>query len=321
MTSTWEPSSLSRPKRTHQLTWILLASPLCLGARPASAETLFVSRVVTEPGLFTKGIEGPAWSPSGDLLVVNFKKPGTIGRVDANGKVSLFLELPSGSVSSGLRFGAMGDLWIADYKAHTIYRLKQGEAKPSVFVREPRMSQPNDLVLMRDGSIWATDPNWKKRSGRIWRISPDGKAEIAVDKLGTVNGIDLSPDEKLLYVSDSNGRSVWSFAISGEKLKSRKLVKRFNDASVDGLKTDREGNIYVARIEKGQIAKLSPSGQVLKEIRLIGKNPTNLAFGGADGRTVYVTQMDGGTVEAFRVDVPGRESLNQAKSERQEEEK
>ncbi|MGH2566107.1 MAG: SMP-30/gluconolactonase/LRE family protein, partial [Ginsengibacter sp.] len=60
-------------------------------------------------------------------------------------------------------------------------------------------------------------------------------------------------------------------------------------------------------IGKGVVAKVSPTGAILKEIELIGKKPTNVAFGGKDGRTVYITLMDMGNLESFRVDIPGRE--------------
>jgi len=73
------------------------------------------------------------------------------------------------------------------------------------------------------------------------------------------------------------------------------------------MRCDAEGNLYVARIGKGVVAKISPQGTILQEIQLIGKKPTNVAFGGSDGRTVYVTLMDQGNLESFRTDIPGRE--------------
>jgi signal peptidase len=84
-------------------------------------------------------------------------------------------------------------------------------------------------------------------------------------------------------------------------------VKKFADFSLDGIRTDIDGRIYVARILKGTIAVLAPDGRALREIALRAKEPTNLAFGGADGKTVYVTQRKGGFIETFRVDRPGRE--------------
>jgi sugar lactone lactonase YvrE len=76
---------------------------------------------------------------------------------------------------------------------------------------------------------------------------------------------------------------------------------------MDGMRCDTEGNLYIARYGKGAIAKVSPAGKLLQEITLIGKNSSNVAFGGKDGRTVYVTLQDQGNIETFRVDKPGRE--------------
>ena len=74
------------------------------------------------------------------------------------------------------------------------------------------------------------------------------------------------------------------------------------------MRCDVKGNLYIARIGKGVVVKLSPKGEVLQEIKLTGKKPTNVAFGGKDGRTVYVTLMDQGNLESFRVDDPGQET-------------
>ena len=67
-------------------------------------ETLFVSSVLTDPGLFTGGIEGPACDADGILYVVNYDRQGTIGAVTPAGETSLFVELPNDSVGNGIRF-------------------------------------------------------------------------------------------------------------------------------------------------------------------------------------------------------------------------
>jgi len=84
-------------------------------------------------------------------------------------------------------------------------------------------------------------------------------------------------------------------------------VKRFSDFSLDGLRTDIDGQLLVARILKGTVAVLSPDGTIKREISLRAKEPSNLAFGGVDGRTVFVTKRQGGFIESFRVERPGRE--------------
>lgn len=73
------------------------------------------------------------------------------------------------------------------------------------------------------------------------------------------------------------------------------------------MRCDSEGNLYITRYGKGTVAKLSPAGELLVEVKLNGTNCTNLTFGGPDGCTCYVTLADTGSVESFRVEAPGRE--------------
>lgn len=73
------------------------------------------------------------------------------------------------------------------------------------------------------------------------------------------------------------------------------------------MRCDAAGNLYIARHGAGRVAVVSPEGLLLREVALRGERPTNLAFGGADGRDVFVTLQDRGAIETFRSDLPGRE--------------
>ena len=80
----------------------------------------------------------------------------------------------------------------------------------------------------------------------------------------------------------------------------------FADFGMDGMRCDVEGNLYITRHGSDKVTKVSPAGEVLLEIELTGTQPSNIAFGGPDGRTAYVTLQDNGNVETFRVEAPGR---------------
>src|SRR5712664_343909 len=95
----------------------------------------------------------------------------------------------------------------------------------------------------------------------------------------------------------------------------RALVKRFDDLGIAGLRPDNDGNLFDARILEGTIAVLAAQGKLTREIKLTAKEPTNLAFGGHDGKTIFVTQRQGGFIESFRTDRPGREYCFQACAE------
>lgn len=274
----------------------------------------FQSRQVTPAGEYTHGIEGPAVDQQGNLYVVNFGKPGTIGKLAAGASQSeLFAVLPEGSVGNAIRFDREGRMFVADYKKHTIFVVGRDGKDVETYFHSDDFNQPNDMTVATDGTIYASDPNWKRHDGQIWRVQKSAGGSIVGDKMtadrrmSTTNGIDLSSDGKTLYVGESDTREIWSYRIDGTRLVAPKLVKRFDDFDIDGLRTDTAGNLFAARILKGTIAVLTPGGKLIREIPLNGKEPTNLAFGGNDGKTVFVTQRQGGFVESFRTDRPGRE--------------
>jgi sugar lactone lactonase YvrE len=292
---------------------------LSVAATSAWAEPkLFESRQVTPAGEYTSGIEGPAADLDGNLFVVNLGKPGTIGKLPFGGSHSeKFIDLPEGSVGNAIRFDGAGTMFIADYKKHNIFRIKKGSPEPEVYFHSDQMNQPNDMTIARDGTIYASDPNFKGRSGQIWIISKNadgsvqGRVMNAPRAMGTTNGIDLSPDGNALYVGESNTGELWSYAIRGGELTSPRLLQTFEPDSIDGLRSDIGGKVLIARIRKGTIAIMKSDGHVQQEIPLQGKEPTNLAFGGVDGRTVFVSQRQGGYIESFRTDKEGREHCMQ----------
>jgi signal peptidase len=290
-----------------------------LPAATQAQSMLFQSRQVTRQQEYTFGIEGPAVDADGTLYVVNYGRPGTIGKWSPGAaKSELFATLPDGSVGNSIRFSADGRMFIADYKQHTIFVIDRGSTVPAVYFHSEAFNQPNDLTIAGDGTIYASDPHWKRREGQIWRIvkAPDGTVAgepmTSPRAMSTTNGLDLSPDGRTLYVGESDTREIWSYRLNGRTLTAPHLVKRFGDFGIDGLRTDAEGRLYVARILKGAITVLNRDGKILREIPLTAKEPTNIAFGGRDGRTVYVTQRKGGYIESFLVDRPGREFCLQA---------
>jgi gluconolactonase len=281
---------------------------------PASAqegeivnETLFVSSVLTDPGLFTGGIEGPACDADGTLYAVNFDRKSTIGLVTPAGEASLFVELPNGSIGNGIRFDSRGVMLIADYINHNVLTVDMQTRQIGVLANEPRMNQPNDIAIGGNDIVYASDPNWGKSSGQIWRVTSDGVVTLLEGEMGTTNGIEVGPGDSVLYVNESSQRNVWVYDLSpAGEISDKRLLIKFPDFGMDGMRCDVDGNLYITRHGKGTVAKISPAGEVIVEIELAGEKPSNIAFGGPDGRTCYVTLQDNGNIESFRVDRPGR---------------
>lgn len=269
-------------------------------------EKLFVATPLTSPGQFTPGIEGPQCDRDGNIYAVNFEKEHTIGKVSPKGNAVLFVTLPGNSIGNGIVFDPQGLMYVADYTQHNVLRIDPKTKAIDVFAHEPAMSQPNDLAIAPNGTLYASDPNWKAGTGQLWKIDRTGKVTRVAGELGTTNGIEVSPDGKTLYVNESGQRNVWSFPIRDDgTLGEKKLLKQFPDFGFDGMRCDVDGNLYITRHGKGTVAVVSPAGEVIQEIDVLGKQPSNLCFGGPDGRTVYVTEVEHTRLVQFRTDKPG----------------
>lgn len=272
------------------------------------SEPLFVSHPVTPPGGFTAGIEGPACDRAGNLYAVNYDRQGTIGLVAPDGACSVFVALPDGSIGNGIRFDRAGDrFFVADYTGHNVLTVDRRTRAIGVYAHDPALNQPNDLAIDGDDTLYASDPNWPEGTGRLWRVGRDGRFVLLEDGMGTTNGIEVDVERRILYVNESRQRAIWAYdLLPGGDVANKHLLLRFPDFGFDGMRCDVAGNLYVTRHGKGTVVQVSPRGEILREIALAGRDCTNVAFGGPDGRTCYVTVADNGNIEAFRTDLPGQ---------------
>jgi sugar lactone lactonase YvrE len=286
-------------------------------------------------GTFGFNTDGPAVDAEGNLFVVNFLNNGTIGKLAKGASqfvtfTTLDRDPDTGkqSVGNGLRFDRDGRLFIADFKNQNVLVIERGETNAKPYFHSDQFHQPNDLAVAFDGTLYASDPDFHSdphsdKRGQIWRITrgPDGKGQGVVmqtdrAKTGLTNGIDLNPDGTTLYVSESDTQDLWAYRLDGNHLRDPHKVFHFPGPEIDGVRTDVDGRIYVARLVAGEIDIIKPAavglGTQVRKVTTQGHKPTNLTFGGPDGKTVFVTQMDGGFVESFRTDRPGREPCLQA---------
>lgn len=269
-------------------------------------DPLFVANPLTQPNQFTAGIEGPQCDRDGNIYAVNFSKEQTIGRVTPDGRGEVFVTLPGKSTGNGIVFDRAGRMYVADYVEHNVLRIDLKTKKIEVFAHEDSMNQPNDLAIAPDDTLYASDPAWAKSTGQIWKIDTKGKVTQVAADMGTTNGIEVSPDGRALYVNESAQRNVWAFDIQPDGTLARKrLLRQFPDHGFDGMRCDVDGNLYITRYGKGTVVVMTPDGKELREIDVLGKQPSNLCFGGPDGRTVYVTEVEHTRLVQFRVDKPG----------------
>lgn len=297
-------------KKYYQLLIISLTLNICMqgcyqwekASRDAAKDLIFV-------GEFTQGLEGPAVNSAGELFFVNPQRNGTIGRIKTNkNKLDLFIpELPNGSVANGIRFNRNGDMFMADYVNHNILKVAKSSQEVIVFATDSTMNQPNDIAIHSNGTLFASDPNWSDSTGNIWRIDTTGNVVLLEQGMGTTNGIEVAPGDSLLYVGESVQRKVWVYRLSSDgQISNKKLLIEFENFGMDGMRTDVKGNLYITRYGKGTVAIVSPKGSLIGEIQLKGQKPSNIAFGGEDGRACYITCQDRGYIETFRSEFPGR---------------
>src|SRR5690606_33131253 len=110
------------------------------------------------------------------------------------GRCELYVSLPEGSTANSIKFDSAGNMYLADFTGHNILKVDLNK-NISTYSHNDQFNQPNDLCMNSKAWIYASDPNWKDSTGKVWLVKPDDKARLVLDSMGTTNGITLSPDE------------------------------------------------------------------------------------------------------------------------------
>ena len=253
---------------------------------------------------FEVAINGPIGLPDGSGVLIAEILRNRVWKFDNNNQGSVLIDNSSGALC--LAFDAKGRL-IANQtvpaernKIAVIYPRGQEAVLADNFEGAP-FGWPNDLVVNRSGGIYFTDPGpnqaqmkmgHPKTDPAVFYIPPGGKAtKVAVD-VPDPNGLVLSPDEKTLYVADTSGEYVYAYEVRANgQLGPRRNFARLQEgkeAEADGMAIDNDGRLYVS--VWGGVEVFDAQGRRLGLIP--GSGPGNLAFGGPDRSTLYIT---GGT--------------------------
>jgi len=280
--------------------------------------------------------EGPVTLPDGSIAVCEIAR-GTISRVDDQGRLSVLAH--TGGGPNGMAIGPDGALYVCNnggfiwpaapqpgvglrplhgtpdsYTGGSIQRVDlQTGAVRTLYTHcdGVRLCGPNDLVFDRGGGFYFTDFG-KTRArdrdiGGVYYAHPDGAfiTEV-IERIANPNGIGLSPDQKTLYVAETETARLWSFAIEAPGVLAHqtspaphggKLVcgpggyQRF-----DSLAVEATGNICVATLVAGQITVISPTGTVVRQVPMPDPHTTNICFAGPELRTAWITQSSTGTL-------------------------
>ncbi len=182
-----------------------------------------------------------------------------------------------------------------------------------------RFDSPNDLAIRSDGTVYFSDPNFQAPSPypqtatRVYRYTPSTSTLSVVDaNLGQPNGVTLSPDESTLYVSSNNGIQKYPVMADGSTGPGAVFAQSPNASlNIDGMVADCAGNLYGTVIGTGNVVVLSPTGAQIGSMFAVTTGSgvvTNVAFGGSDRKTLYVTtQGSSGTQALYKValSIPG----------------
>jgi len=294
-------------------------------------------------GNFDKWTEGPVWTHSQFLLFAEIPANNIVEWRPGKG-ASVFLH-PSGYLgaapypgpepgSNGMTVDVRGRLTVAGHARRNVWRLESLDPTATVTVladsfEGKRFNSPNDLVYKSDGSLYFTDPPYglptqgdkdplkqltvngcyriaRAASHRAGAPPENGNVQLLIRDLPRPNGIAFSPDEKILYVTNSEPKKLWMrYPVRADGSLGGGTVlydatSETEPGGPDGIKVDQEGNIYGPG--PGGVWVLSPEGRHLGTIR-VPERVGNVAWGDRDGKTLYITAST--SVYSIRLKIAG----------------
>ncbi|HEY0684646.1 MAG TPA: SMP-30/gluconolactonase/LRE family protein [Steroidobacter sp.] len=247
-----------------------------------------------------QGTEGPIALPDGSVAFTE-AQIDQITRIAPDNSTSAYLQNTHGA--NGLAFNSSGEL-IAVQTTRPGIAVLAPSGRERVLVDKfegTPLNRPNDLVVDKSGGVYFTDPGARPEAGKpapptaVYYLSPQGSLQRLATDIGRPNGIQLSPDEKTLYVANTYGEHILAYDVNkdGSVGKRRNFAKLAGvtktdtgiTSGADGLAVDSKGRLYVASAAGVQV--FDAKGTALGTIAL-PKSPQNLAFAGEGKKTLYV---------------------------------
>lgn len=289
---------------------------------PAIAVALCIVPILTTPGTGQEEVklekvatgfgfvEGPAWNALDNRLLFSDIRNNKILQLGAKDKITTFLD-PS-ERANGLMFDSGGDLYACLGGARQVVRIDP-EGKRTVLADSyggKKLNSPNDLALDDEGGLYFTDPRYGKVDDveqdvmGVYYVAADGKVTRVISELRRPNGIVVSRDGGGLYVAEPDKREIHYYPIlaPGRLGKGRMIFqsdRAVDGGGPDGMAVDEKGNIYATY---KNLLVIDPGGKLLRRIP-VPEKPANVAFGGEDLKTLYVTART--SLYRMKMDVRG----------------
>jgi gluconolactonase len=257
-------------------------------------------------------LEGPAFDRDGNLYMVDIPF-GRILRMSPRGDFDVAAQYSGWP--NGLAIHKDGRVFIADYRLGImVLDPKSGRVEPFLtHAFSESFKGVNDLTFAKNGDLYFTDQGQTgvhDPTGRVYRYTTDGRLDCLIANGPSPNGIVLDPDDKVLFVAMTRTNCMWHCPLKpgGGISKAGVFAQLPGIHGPDGLAIDERGNLAAAHARPGIIWLFSPIGEPLYRVQLPEKTArmTNMAFGGADGRTLYVTESYSGSILAAKMPFGGK---------------
>jgi gluconolactonase len=258
-------------------------------------------------------LEGACFTPDGSLYVSDIPF-GRVFRVSGDGAFALVAEYDG--EPNGMALGRDGRLYIADHKRGLVAVDVHGGDVDFLLPRLRRegFKGLNDLAFDPAGNLYFNDQGqtgMQDPTGRIYRMNTDGTVDLIIDTVPSPNGMAFSPDGRTLYVAVTRANQIWRLPIHPDGSCTKAgihLHMQGGSTGPDGVAMDRDGNLLVCQCGTDSAWLFSPWGEPLYRIRsCAGHDLTSAAYGGPDGRTLFITEAQSGQILATEMPVPGAE--------------
>ena len=255
-------------------------------------------------------LEGPSIDPDGNLYVTDIPF-GRVFRISPAGGWTLVAEYDGWP--NGLKIHRDGRIFITDYKRGVmLLDAASGAVTPLIETRRSESFKGvNDLVFGRDGDLYFTDQGqtgWHDPSGRVYRLGTDGRLDLLIGNVPSPNGLVLNLDETQLWVAVTRANAIWRLPLmhdGGVSKVGTFIQLSGGSGGPDGLALDAEGGLVVAHLGLG-VWRFDRLGRPTHHVGPDDAFCTNVAFGGPENRTLYMTESNRGEILAAEMPVAGK---------------
>jgi gluconolactonase len=254
-------------------------------------------------------LEGPSFDRAGNLLCVDVQA-GRVYRISPDAQWDIIVEYDG--IPNGLKLHKDGRAFIADRK-NGLMVLNTGSGRIECLLSGPAAGEAfkglNDLHFAANGDLYFTDQGrtgLQDPSGLVYRLRADGGLDTIIANAPSPNGLVLSKRENALYLAVTRANAIWRIDLDDADMRAGLFVQ-LPSAGPDGVTLDDDGNVVVAHPTLGAVWVFSRVGVPLHFIKsCAGEMTTNVAFGGAENKTLFITESRTGSILSVRLPTAGR---------------